>query len=117
MHTCMHCPCASWLSARRTHLLNARDSVGTTPLMLALAYEKPVHAKYVRPKDLHATAHHMTSILLCAGADPSLTNHHGQNAIHIACLSKFGTVKSISSLVDRGADLNAQGVLNELSCR
>jgi RNA polymerase primary sigma factor len=60
-------------SAVRIHIergddLNARDPSGQTPLMLAAARNK----------------HHICKLLLDAGADPSLTNPAGNDALFIA---------------------------------
>ncbi len=69
--------------------LNAKDAYGSTPLNVAVTFDKPEVAR----------------LLLEAGADPGITNNEGSTPLHVAAL--FGYQELARILLENGADPNA----------
>ena len=66
--------------------LNEKDAYGSTPLIIAITFDKTGVAK----------------ALIEAGADVTLGNNEGSTPLHLAAF--FGRIKIVKALLDKGAD-------------
>ncbi|XP_070533177.1 ankyrin repeat and SOCS box protein 18-like isoform X1 [Ptychodera flava] len=106
--------------------INVTDSRGQTPLHYVMFLSEPIEV-FVRAllglgadpnmQDdvgcspmLYCASHQdnpqLLQLLYDAGGDPNITDHYGQNALHLAC--KHLKLESTNFLVERVSDINAR---------
>jgi len=72
--------------------LNVRDAYGSTPLVVAITFDKPEVAR----------------LLLEAGADPEIPNNDGSAPLHVAAF--LGHADIVRELLDAGADKHTRNM-------